>query len=293
MSECMLCPRGCGADREGGELGFCGVGSKIKIARAAPHHWEEPVISGTRGSGAIFFSGCSLRCVYCQNKKISHGALGKSIDSAELERIIFELCELGVHNINFVTGTHYADKIAKILEKIKPRLGIPIVWNTSGYESESTLDMLAGLVDIYLPDFKYFDPELAKSYSAAPDYPEIAAAAIKKMHSQVGAVELDDDGMMKSGMIVRHLVLPGCRKDSLRAVEALASILPPEDIYLSLMSQYTPEFASNSEFSNLHRRLTSFEYESVLRRTSELGFIGFSQEREAATSDFTPEFFGE
>ena len=293
MSECMLCPRECRADREGGALGFCGVGSKIKIARAAPHFWEEPIISGSRGSGTVFFSGCSLRCVFCQNKKISHGTLGREIDEAELERIIFGLCDEGVHNINFVTPTHYADKIARLLEKIKPSLPVPVVWNTSGYEKAQTLDMLDGLVDIYLPDFKYFDPELGKKYSAAPDYQEVASAAIERMFSQVGKCRLGEDGLLKKGMIVRHLVLPGCRKDSIRAVEHLADILPTDGVYLSIMSQYTPEFAMDCEFSNLRRRVTSFEYESVLRRADELGFIGFSQERSAATSDFTPEFYGE
>ena len=292
MSECLLCPRECRADREGGALGFCGADEKIKIARAAPHFWEEPIISGSRGSGAIFFSGCSLRCVFCQNKRISHGSLGRVIDERELESIIFRLCDEGVHNINFVTPTHYANKLAALLERIKPSLPIPVVWNTSGYEKLETLDMLDGLVDIYLPDFKYFDPDLGKKYSCAKDYPEIASAAIKKMFSQLGKCELSDDGMLKRGMIVRHLVLPGCRKDSIRAVEHLAEILPTDKVYLSLMNQYTPGFAMDCEFSNLHRRLTSFEYESVLRRADELGFSGFSQERCSATSDFTPEFFG-
>ncbi len=293
MKDCRLCPRECRADRDSGELGFCGVDSNIKIARAAPHMWEEPVISGTRGSGAIFFSGCSLRCVFCQNKKISHGATGKIVDCDELERIIFELRDGGVHNINLVTATHYADRVASVLERVKPKLDIPIVWNSSGYEIPETLDMLDGLIDIYLPDFKYFDRSLAENYSSAPDYPEIAAKAIEKMYSQVGAVSLDQNGLLMRGMIVRHLVLPGCRKDSIKVIERLSELLPPNDIYLSLMNQYTPDFALDSPFANLHRRLTSFEYQSVMRRANELGFVGFSQDRAAATADFTPEFFGE
>ena len=293
MGECKLCPRECGADRENGEIGFCGAGSEIKTARCAPHFWEEPPISGERGSGAVFFSGCPLKCVFCQNREISHGGLGKTVSDSELEKMIFGLAEKGVHNINFVTPTHYTDRIAKILKKIKPELGIPIVWNCGGYEKEETLDLLEGLVDIYLPDFKYFDPELASAYSKALNYKDIATRAIKKMFSQVGKVELNADGMMAKGMIVRHLVLPGCRKDSIRALELLSKILPPDKIYLSLMSQYTPEFALDCEYKNLHRRITSFEYNSVAERARELGFIGFMQERASAVADFTPDFSGE
>ena len=293
MSKCMLCPRECGADRERGEIGFCGAGSEIKTARCAPHFWEEPPISGERGSGTIFFSGCPLKCVFCQNKEISHGGLGKKINDTELEKMILELAEKGVHNINFVTPTHYTDKIAKILKKIKPSLKIPIVWNCGGYEKEETLDLLDGLVDIYLPDFKYFDSELAFSYSAAPDYRDVAVRALKKMFSQAGEVKLSNDGMMERGMIVRHLVLPGCRKDSIAVLELIADTLPADKIYLSLMSQYTPEFALDSNYKNLHRRVTSFEYNSVAQRAKDLGFIGFMQERSSSVSDFTPDFSGE
>ena len=286
MSECKLCPRECGADRERGEIGFCGAGSDIKIARCAPHFWEEPPISGERGSGAIFFSGCPLKCVFCQNREISHGGLGKAVGEEELEKS-------GVHNINFVTPTHYTDRIAAILKKIKPSLGIPVVWNCGGYEKEETLDLLDGLVDIYLPDFKYFDSELARAYSAAPDYRDVALRALKKMFSQVGEIKLNADGTMARGMIVRHLVLPGCRKDSAAVLELLAEILPADKIYLSLMSQYTPEFAADSEYKNLRRRVTSFEYTSVANRAQELGFVGFMQERTSASADFTPDFSGE
>ncbi len=290
MDKCALCPRKCGADRDGGQLGACGVGSEFKIARAAPHLWEEPIISGTNGSGAIFFSGCSLRCVFCQNKNISQGALGRIITDAELEKIIFELCEAGVHNINLVTASHYTTRLVPLLKRIKPSLSLPIVWNSSGYEKIETLRALDGLVDIYLPDFKYFDSELSTKYSAAPDYFSVVCEALREMHRQVGACVLGDDEMLKKGMIVRHLVLPSHRHDSMRVLEELAALLPPDEIYLSLMSQYTPEFALDSEYKNLHRRITKFEYESVLARASELGFEGFSQDKTAATSDFTPEF---
>ncbi len=273
-------------------LGFCGVGSEFKIARAAPHMWEEPVISGQNGSGAIFFSGCSLRCVFCQNKKLSHGALGRTVTDSELEDLIFGLIEAGVHNINFVTPTHYTARLVPMLERIKPSLPVPIVWNSSGYESVSTLQRLDGLVDIYLPDLKYFDSELSKNYSSAPDYFPVAIAAVKEMHRQVGA-RVVEGGLMKRGLIVRHLVLPACRKDSNRVLDELYAALPSEDIFLSLMSQYTPEFVGECEFKNLSRRLTRFEYESVLAHASELGFEGFSQDRSSATASYTPEFFGE
>ena len=287
---CELCPRKCGIDRSSGELGFCGVGDEFKIARAAPHMWEEPVISGQNGSGAIFFSGCSLRCVFCQNKKISHGACGRTVTDAELEKLIFELVDAGVHNIDLVTATHYTDRLVPLLERIKPSLPVPIVWNSSGYERTETLSRLDGLVDIYLPDLKYFDRELSKSYSSAPDYFPVAIAAIKEMHRQVGAPVIEN-GLMKKGVIVRHLVLPGCRKDSLRLLDELAATVGRDGILLSVMSQYTPEFLGECEYKNLSRRVTRFEYESVLVRVAELGFDGFSQDRSSATARYTPEFF--
>ncbi|MBQ8388307.1 MAG: radical SAM protein [Clostridia bacterium] len=290
MSTCVLCPRECGVDREAGELGFCGAPDALKIARCAPHMWEEPVISGTKGSGAVFFSGCSLRCVFCQNRDISHGSTGREVGEDELCEMLLRLAESGVHNLNFVTPTHYSDKISAILQKIKPQLKIPVVWNCGGYEKPETLAMLDGLVDIYLPDFKYADPALAEKYSAAPDYPQVASAAVSQMFGQVGPVVIGEDGLMKKGVIVRHLVLPGCRKDSISVLDRLAVLLPPKDIFLSLMSQYTPEFASDCEFANLHRRVTNFEYESVLRHADELGFVGFCQDRNSATEKYTPDF---
>ena len=290
MAQCKLCPRGCGADRENGEIGICGAPAALKIARCAPHMWEEPVISGTRGSGAVFFSGCPLGCVFCQNRDISRGGTGRELGDSEFCEMLLRLAESGVHNLNFVTPTHYSDKLAGILRKIKPHLNIPVVWNCGGYEKIETLQMLNGLVDIYLPDFKYASPELAQKYSHAEGYPKIALAAIKYMLDQVGEPRLNPDGLMTKGVIVRHLVLPGCRKDSIAALEALAQAVPPHKIFLSLMSQYTPEFAADSEFQNLHRRVTSFEYQSVLQRADELGFKGFCQDRNSATDKYTPDF---
>ena len=203
---------------------------------------------------------------------------------------MLDLEQQGAHNINLVTPTHFADKVAAALSKAKHKLNIPVVYNTSGYEKTETLKMLDGLVDIYLPDFKYASSELAALYSAAPDYPETARAALLEMFRQTGACVIGEDGMMQKGMIVRHLVLPGCRRDSIAVLDILANTLPIKDIKLSLMSQYTPEFALDCEFKNLHRRLTSFEYDSVLKHAVDLGFDGYFQHISSATSSYTPDF---
>ena len=292
MSPCTLCPRRCGVDRRAGQVGVCGMTEELRIARIAPHMWEEPPISGSSGSGTVFFSGCSLRCIFCQNRVISREGLGKAYTEAELETAILTLCDEGVHNINFVTPTHYTPIIARILKKIKPTLGIPVVWNCGGYESVEALRMLEGLVDIYLPDFKYCSLELAKDYSAAPDYPSVATEALMEMHRQTGAYK-EEDGLATKGVIVRHLVLPGCRKDSLEVLRHVARILPPEEIRISVMRQYTPDFATDAPFQNLHRRVTDFEYSSVLEEAERLGLTGFSQGKEAATKAYTPDFAGE
>ncbi len=290
MSLCHTCPRMCGTSRDTGALGFCRAPSEYLICRAAPHMWEEPPISGKNGSGTIFFGGCNLGCVYCQNRTISRGQKGQLLKEQELEQKIWKLVELGAHNINFVTPTHYTLPLASLLKRIKPRLPIPIVWNTGGYESTDTLRALDGLVDIYLPDFKYHSPALAKKYSHAEDYPEVAKSAIAEMYRQRGAVRFDGDGMMQSGVIVRHLVLPSHRADSIEVLRTLADILPVRDIRLSLMSQYTPDFVDKDTYPELHRRVTSFEYQSVLSKAQALGFEGYFQNRSSATKDYTPDF---
>ena len=287
---CFLCPRRCGADRESGARGVCGMTDKIKVARAAPHMWEEPPISGSRGSGTVFFAGCPLKCVFCQNRVLSAEGYGKAVDGEELERIIMRLAELGVHNINLVTPTHFSDKLIPVLDKVRPKLNIPIVYNCGGYESVEALRRLEGLIDIYLPDFKYASGELAAKYSAAPDYPEVAAAALSEMHRQVGGAEFDADGMMGRGVIVRHLVLPGCRRDSAAVLQKIADTLPVRDIKLSIMRQYTPEFVDAERFPELARRLTSFEYDFVVKEAARLGFDGFTQQKESATAAYTPNF---
>ncbi len=289
-TECRACPRECGVSRKSNELGFCGVPDEILVARIAPHAWEEPCISGKNGSGTVFFSGCNLRCVYCQNHSISHNALGKPLSAEALEDALLDLQERGVHNINLVTPTHYIRGLLPVLEHIKPKLHIPIVYNCGGYEKCETLRHLEGLVDIYLPDIKYFDSARAAKYSLAPDYFPIAMAALEEMLRQTGKCTFDADGMLRAGVIVRHLILPGGREDSIRLLHALAERFGADAFLLSLMSQYTPEFAAECPYPELHRRVTSFEYDTVLREATRLGFDGYFQARSSASSSFTPNF---
>ncbi len=290
MSICNLCPRACGVDRES-RLGFCASPEDAAVSRVSLHMWEEPPISGERGSGTIFFSGCNLRCVFCQNKAISRGDADAKIYGADaLAELFLSVEEMGAHNINLVTPTHFVSTVSKALEKVKSRLSIPVVYNSSGYELASSLRMLDGLVDVYLPDLKYASGELAAKYSSAPDYPEIAKAALREMYRQTGTVSFDEAGMITRGVIVRHLVLPSHRKDSIAVLDTLAELLPIKDIRLSLMSQYTPEFATDCEFRELHRRVTTFEYNSVLDHALSLGFEGYFQHRSSASASYTPDF---
>lgn len=289
---CTLCPRACAADRSE-RVGYCGVPAEIMVARAALHMWEEPPISGERGSGTIFFCGCNMGCVFCQNREISRPRkdMGRVFDEDGLWKIMLALREKGAHNINLVTPTHYADSIAQVLRAHKGELGIPVVYNCGGYESVETLRTLDGLVDIYLPDFKYFSSELSKKYSNAPDYMQVASAALDEMLRQQGQCVFDGKGILQKGVIVRHLVLPGCRKDSIDVLRKISEIRGERDMRISLMRQFTPDFLpEGNEFSSLRRRLTSFEYESVLKVADELGFEGFSQDASSATADFTPNF---
>ena len=287
---CNLCPRSCGARREIGERGVCGMGDRVRVARAALHPFEEPPISGTRGSGTVFFVGCSLGCVFCQNKEIRPCAAGREVEEKELGKLFLALQEAGAHNINLVTPTHFAAHIADALRVVKSELHIPVVYNCGGYECAETLALFDGLVDVYLPDFKYLSPSLSAAYSAAPDYAEHATKALAAMYEQVGKIRYDEDGMLKSGIMVRHLVLPGCREDSVAVLERIADTLPVSDVLLSLMRQYTPEFAPADAPRNLRRRVTSFEYDTVMARAIALGFDGFFQGKESASDVFTPDF---
>ncbi len=278
MAICSKCPRQCDLDKGR----FCGA-DKLKVALITPHYYEEPVISGSNGSGAVFFSGCNLRCCYCQNMPISRGQKGEYYSEDRLIEEILKLQQSGVHNINLVTATHFIVEVAAVLKKLKPLLHIPVVYNSSGYEGD--LSVLNGLVDVYLPDFKYMDANIAARYSAAPDYPEVAKRAINQMTEQVGEVVIED-GLIKKGVIIRHLVLPGHRNDSIKIMEYIAEHFPTA--YVSVMSQYTPEF--NIGPKELGRRVTSFEYNSVVDRAAALGLKGFMQERSSASAIFTPEF---
>lgn len=284
---CELCPRKCGVDRTK-TVGYCKTGSKLKLAKYMVHYGEEPVITGTRGSGAIFLSGCNLRCVFCQNYPISHDLKGEYISGEKLKDIIFSLQDKGVHNINFVTATHYSDIIAKVLEEIKDRLTIPVVYNCGGYESVESLKRLKGLVDIYLPDLKYHSSELSEKYSGAVDYFEKASLAIMEMVKQQPKVIINN-GIMEKGVIIRHLVLPKGYKDSIRLMEWVKDTFPENTPLVSVMRQYTPCYGAVN-FPEINRKLTTFEYDKVVERCAELGLEGFTQQKGCDTLDMTPDF---
>lgn len=290
MEDCALCPRACHVNRLAGETGFCGQTVNLMAARAALHFWEEPCISGTKGSGTVFFSGCSLRCTFCQNHDIALGEKGKQISLNRLADIFLELQDAGAHNINLVTPTHFIPQICIALEKAK-RMGLvlPIVYNTGSYEEVSSLRLLEGFIDIYLPDLKYFSSELSMSYSHAPDYFEKAAAALAEMFRQVGTAQFDNAGIMTKGMIVRHLLLPGQTKDSKKILRYLHEVYG-NGIYVSIMNQYTP-MPHVADISCLNRKVTADEYDRVLRFAETIGIEqGFSQEGEAADESFIPPF---
>lgn len=287
---CSLCPRNCGVNRHE-STGFCGCGDTIKAARAALHHWEEPCISGSRGSGTVFFSGCTLGCCFCQNYTISQENFGKEITSSELARIFIRLQEEGAHNINLVTATQYLPSVLKALDLIKPKLLIPVVYNCGGYESEDIIKELASYIDVWLPDLKYFSSERSSRYSKASDYFDAASKAIKQMIRQTGAPLFDSDGvLMKKGVIIRHMVLPGAKEDSIRLLHWMKDELPEGMYYISLLSQYTPFYRSES-FPEINRRITSYEYGKVVDEAIRLGLDqGFMQEKSSAKEEYTPPF---
>ena len=274
------------ADRNS-EQGLCGAGGKFKVARAAPHFWEEPFISGTRGSGTVFFSGCNLGCVYCQNYEVSHEAFGKEVSEKELMKIFDSLIDKGVHNLNLVTPTHYAPMLAKVLKEY--RSTVPVVWNSSGYEKAETLKMLEGLVDIYLPDIKYFDSALALKYSGAADYFEFASAAVLEMHRQVGDLQIDSDGIATRGIAIRHMVLPGNISQAVKVFSWVRENLPIET-YISVMRQYTP-FGKAKDMPPVNRSLSAREYSIVKDKILALGFENCSfQKKESSAEKFIPDF---
>ena len=299
MNGCALCPRKCRADRTR-TRGRCGAGGMIEVSKIMLHVWEEPPISGQdkdRGSGAIFFTHCPLGCVYCQNGKISRpSCTGKEYTPEELAVEMLSLEEKGAYNINLVSPTQYTDQISAAVRSAKGRgMNIPVVWNTGGYELPETIKTLDGVVDIFLTDFKYASPELSSLYSSAPDYPEYASSALKAMFALVGEVKYGDDGMMERGVIVRHLVLPSHRDDSIAVLRKTAEAVPTGKILLSLMAQYTPDFLpekgeDGDRYAKIRRKITTYEYTKVADEAVRLGFSGFMQERSSATKRFTPDF---
>lgn len=287
LKECNLCPRNCRINRYK-QLGACGANEKLKIAYYSLHLWEEPIISGKNGSGTIFFSNCNLKCIYCQNRKISTGGYGKEIDSNKLKEIMLSLQNDNAHNINLVTPTHYVPQILEVLKEIKNKeLAIPVVYNTSSYENVSTIDMLDGMVDIYLADFKYFDDDLGVKYSNCKNYFIYASLAIDRMYRQVGNFVIEND-LMKRGLIVRILVLPGHVDDAIKIIDYLYAKYG-NNIILSIMNQYTP--IGCLDFDNLNRKITIEEYNKVIEYALKLGVeFAFIQDGETQNESFIPDF---
>lgn len=300
-NRCRLCPRECAVDRKNGERGVCGQTEGLKVARAALHFWEEPCISGKNGSGAVFFSGCALHCVYCQNREIANGTVGKEISVGRLAEIFLELMEQGANNINLVTPGHFVPQIVEALEMARGQgMKLPVVYNTSSYENVDTLKKLEGIVDIYLPDFKYMSEVLGEKYSHAPDYAVVAKAAIAEMFRQTGTPVFEGNGggeeeeaLIKRGTIVRHLILPGQTEDSKAVLRYLYETYG-DGIFISIMNQFTPLSSSLTAYPELNRKLTEAEYDEVVDYAIELGIEnGYIQEGETAEESFIPAFDGE
>ena len=288
LKNCCLCPRKCGINRYE-QKGYCGANNKLKIAHYSLHMWEEPVISGDTGSGTIFFSNCNMKCMYCQNKKISLDGYGKYTSLKRLEEIMMELQDKGANNINLVTPTHYVPQIAKVLKRVKNKsLNIPVVYNTSSYENVGTLMMMNNLVDIYLADLKYYDDELALKYSFCTDYFETDTMAIDEMFRQVGGLQISEDGLLKKGVIVRVLILPGHIEDAKNIINYLYKTFG-DSIIISIMNQFTP--VNKCKYDNLNRKVTDDEYNEVIDFAAELGIVNaFVQEGDAAEESFIPDF---
>ena len=294
MTLCYVCPHRCGVDRpetmsSSGTFGSCGCGMKPIVARAGLHMWEEPCISGTRGSGTVFFSGCNLHCVFCQNYKISCEGFGKEITIPHLQKIYHDLIAQGAHNINLVTTTHFTQAI---IESLKEKLSVPVVYNTSGFETIDTLRKLQGKVQIYLPDFKYSDNLAAIKYSNAPDYFRITAAAIKEMHRQTGDYRIDDDGILQSGVVIRHLILPGLVDNSKRVIDWVAETFKPGQVLFSLMHHYIP-CGDAAKYPEINRTVSKAEYKEIEAHLFASNIEdGFVQDGDAASCDFIPDFDG-
>lgn len=290
LQNCMICPRNCGIDRTQTTDGYCHTGKNPKISLVSVHHWEEPCISGTKGSGTIFFTGCNLKCIFCQNYTISSENYGKEVSIEQLAEIYLKQQKKGVHNINLVTPSHFLPQIRQSLLLAKKNgLSIPIVYNTNAYEKVEYLKSLEGLIDIYLPDFKYFSSDLSKQFSGARDYFQIAANAILEMVRQTGVNQFDKQGLLKKGVIIRHLILPNCRKDSEKILDWIKNNLGNQ-VYVSLLNQYTPMYFAK-ERQTLNRRLTSFEYQKVADYFLKIGLEnGYLQKKSSATETYIPIF---
>lgn len=285
---CNLCPRKCNIDRKS-DTGWCKSGENVKIAKIMLHNWEEPCVSLGKGSGAIFFSGCNLKCVYCQNRDISHEGYGKEYSVKELAGEMLRLQDEGAANINLVTPTHYGGKIRSALDLIKGELKIPVVYNTSGYELDTEIYKMADYVDVFLTDIKYFSPAYAEKYSRARNYYEVAKKALSAMLKLQPNCIFDENGLLTKGVIVRHLVLPSLRRDSIDILNDLKRSFDISAFKLSLMAQYTPEFCDPT-YKELKRKITTFEYQSVVDTAIELGFDGYIQDKSASSVKYTPKF---
>ena len=286
---CNICPRRCGAERgDSTPGGVCASPALPRIARAAPHFGEEPCISGASGSGTVFFSGCNLRCVFCQNAQISRGGTGKTVNVSRLRDIFLELQDKGVHNINLVTASHYVEPVAEALREAK--LNIPVAWNSSGYDSVEALRRLEGLVQIYMPDLKYGSSDIARRYSAASDYPEVAQAAILEMYRQTGSFVLDENDMLKSGVLIRHLILPENECNSREVIDFVADNFPGDMVLFSLMSQFTP-MPGTERFPELQKTVTPELNDRLIDYMCARGIeYGFWQEPDSASGDMIPAF---
>lgn len=290
MENCRICPRECKVNRMAGEKGYCRIGSLPVVARSGLHYGEEPCISGERGSGVVFFSGCNLRCVFCQNHKISHQPRGRECLPQELAEIYLKLQEKGAHNLNLVTAVHCVPQVVDSLKIARQRgFNLPVVYNSSGYEKVETLRLLEGWVDVYLPDLKYYSDDCAVKYSSAPDYFKWASAAVKEMHRQVGDLKMDEQGMVSSGLIIRHLLLPGHLEDARKIIRWISRSLSP-GVWVSLMSQYTPVHRA-SQYEEINRSISSADYDQLLEDFLETGLInGFFQEVGSASRRYIPSF---
>lgn len=293
LKSCTICPRKCKSNRVENKIGFCKSTDKVKVARVSLHHWEEPCISGEEGSGTVFFSGCNLNCVFCQNHDISQEGIGAEITIERLSDIFLEQQDRGANNINLVTPTHYAPQIIEALKLSKTKgLHLPVVYNCNGYESLETLELLRGYIDVFVPDLKYFKDEYAIKYSKAPNYFSIASKAIEKMYSMVGPVKFNEKGIIESGVIIRHLMLPGLLFDSKKVIDYIYKTFG-DDVYISLMNQYTPMFkvVNCDEYSSINKSLNPNHYDSLIDYCLDLGITkAFIQDSGTNTEAFVPEF---